>query len=58
MFGLDAAPAYRRERELVEDGVLEVDAPPADQPRWRRGELEGDLEELHGHRSAVCVCIL
>ena len=55
MFGADAVAAHRRERELVEDGVLEVDALPADQPRWRRGELEGDLEELHGHRSVVSV---
>lgn len=51
LFGPDAT-ANRRERELVEDGVIEVDGPPPEGTRdyWRRGELEGDLEQLRGHR--------
>lgn len=49
LFSHDAP--LRPEREIVEDGVLEVDGPPPDgRESWRRGELCGDLEHLGGHR--------
>lgn len=45
----------RLERDLVEDGRLEVDAPPPGRERWGYDDLAGHLRDLNGHR---CLTLL
>ena len=47
---LGAEAPRRVEKDLVEDGRLEVDAPPPGRQRWGDGDLQGNLRDLNGHR--------
>lgn len=47
---MGAGAPRRVERDLVEDGRLEVDAPPPGRQRWGDGDLQGNLRDLNGHR--------
>ena len=53
MFGPGAPRGL--ERDLVEDGRLEVDAPPPGRDRWGDGHLVGNLRDLNGHRWAPVI---